>query len=62
LAELTDTQQNHVVLFAFMDLFDKMALFVFYLEMIMKWLDDFGIFWNDWWNIIDFVVTIGVRC
>ncbi|XP_051975481.1 cation channel sperm-associated protein 2-like isoform X2 [Xyrauchen texanus] len=31
---------------------------VFFLEILLKWLDDFWLFWESKWNIFDFAVTV----
>ncbi|KAI9218701.1 Ion transport protein-domain-containing protein [Blastocladiella britannica] len=58
-AELTDTQEDYVVLFQAMDIIDKISLFVFFLEIFLKWTDNFKKFWYDAWNCFDFAVTLG---
>ncbi|KAJ3360569.1 hypothetical protein GGF32_008312 [Allomyces javanicus] len=58
-AELTDTIDQNVVLFQVMDILDKMSLFVFYLEIALKWTDSFLGYWSDSWNLFDFAVTLG---
>ncbi|CAD5110640.1 DgyrCDS24 [Dimorphilus gyrociliatus] len=39
-------------------LLDYCALFVFILEIGLKWIDDFWEFWVSGWNIFDFLVTL----
>lgn len=33
---------------------------IFVFEIIFKWIDGFWIFWNNGWNIFDFVVIVMV--
>ena len=43
-----------------LDIFDYCSLFLFMVEIVLKWLDDFSNFWKNGWNIFDFIVTVGV--
>uniref|UniRef100_A0A2I3GFH5 Cation channel sperm associated 2 n=1 Tax=Nomascus leucogenys TaxID=61853 RepID=A0A2I3GFH5_NOMLE len=36
-------------------------LFIFILEILLKWLSNFSVFWKSAWNVFDFVVTMLVR-
>uniref|UniRef100_A0A7N9D2Z7 Ion transport domain-containing protein n=1 Tax=Macaca fascicularis TaxID=9541 RepID=A0A7N9D2Z7_MACFA len=36
-------------------------LFIFFLEILRKWLSNFSLFWKSGWNVFDFVVTMLVR-
>ena len=40
-----------------LDIFDYCTLFVFALEIFLKWTDNFITFWKNGWNIFDFFVT-----
>ncbi|XP_041966142.1 cation channel sperm-associated protein 2-like isoform X3 [Alosa alosa] len=40
-----------------LDMMDWSILAIFFLEMLLKWLDNFRHFWKSTWNIFDFVVT-----
>ncbi|XP_072038186.1 cation channel sperm-associated protein 2-like [Amphiura filiformis] len=42
-----------------LDIFDYCSLFLFMVEIVLKWLDDFINFWKNGWNIFDFIVTVG---
>ncbi|XP_072166892.1 cation channel sperm-associated protein 2-like isoform X1 [Diadema setosum] len=42
----------------FLEIFDYCSLFLFMVEILLKWLDNFFLFWNNGWNIFDFVVTV----
>ncbi|PIK56711.1 putative cation channel sperm-associated protein 2-like [Apostichopus japonicus] len=42
-----------------LDIFDYCSLFLFMVEIILKWIDNFWSFWSDNWNIFDFAVTVG---
>uniref|UniRef100_A0A2I3LN02 Cation channel sperm-associated protein 2 n=1 Tax=Papio anubis TaxID=9555 RepID=A0A2I3LN02_PAPAN len=33
-------------------------LFIFFLEILLKWLSNFSLFWKSGWNVFDFVVTM----
>ncbi|XP_071794192.1 cation channel sperm-associated protein 2-like [Asterias amurensis] len=39
-------------------IFDYCSLFIFMIEIILKWMDDFISFWKNGWNIFDFIVTV----
>ena len=43
-----------------LQIFDYCALTMFVLEIILKWIDGFWTFWNNGWNIFDFIVTLMV--
>lgn len=43
-----------------LQIFDYCALTIFVLEIILKWIDGFWKFWNNGWNIFDFLVTLMV--
>ena len=45
----------------FLDIFDYLALMVFILEILLKWIDGFFEFWKNGWNVFDFFVTVLVR-
>ncbi|XP_011784908.1 PREDICTED: uncharacterized protein LOC105502860 [Colobus angolensis palliatus] len=36
-------------------------LLIFILEILLKWLSNFSLFWKSAWNVFDFVVTMLVR-
>uniref|UniRef100_A0A2K6MA42 Ion transport domain-containing protein n=1 Tax=Rhinopithecus bieti TaxID=61621 RepID=A0A2K6MA42_RHIBE len=36
-------------------------LLIFILEILLKWLSNFSLFWKSGWNVFDFVVTMLVR-
>ncbi|KAJ8029473.1 Cation channel sperm-associated protein 2 [Holothuria leucospilota] len=42
-----------------LEIFDYCSLFLFMVEIILKWIDDFWSFWKDGWNIFDFAITVG---
>ena len=37
---------------------DVCCLWVFLLEIVLKWMDDFKLFWKNGWNKLDFIVTV----
>eukprot|EP00736_Rhodelphis_marinus_P001469 Rmarinus@m.27381 len=41
-----------------LELMDNIVLISFSVEIALKWLDNFKAFWNDGWNLFDFVITI----
>ena len=43
-----------------LDIFDSCTLVIFCMEIIIKWIHNFGEYWNDSWNIFDFVITLMV--
>ncbi|XP_065828370.1 cation channel sperm-associated protein 2-like [Oscarella lobularis] len=46
------------VLFTMLTVFDYFSLFFFVLELVLKWTDDFFVFWKNGWNIFDFIITL----
>ena len=44
-----------------LNVFDYITLVVFVLEILIKWIDGFWIFWDNGWNIFDFSVTAMVK-
>ncbi|XP_046839003.1 cation channel sperm-associated protein 2-like [Xenia sp. Carnegie-2017] len=40
-----------------LEIFDYITLVVFVMEILVKWLDGFFIFWKNGWNVFDFFVT-----
>ncbi|XP_028399254.1 LOW QUALITY PROTEIN: cation channel sperm-associated protein 2-like [Dendronephthya gigantea] len=41
----------------FLNVIDYITLVVFVLEILVKWVDGFWVFWKNGWNIFDFFVT-----
>lgn len=52
---------NLEVLKLILDMMDWSILAIFFLEILLKWLDNFMHFWKSTWNVFDFVVTFLVR-
>jgi hypothetical protein len=44
-----------------LNVFDYITLVVFVMEIIIKWVDGFWVFWKNGWNNFDFFVTAMVR-
>uniref|UniRef100_A0A8K9WWM1 Cation channel sperm associated 2 n=1 Tax=Oncorhynchus mykiss TaxID=8022 RepID=A0A8K9WWM1_ONCMY len=44
-----------------LEMLDWSILAIFFLEILLKWLDNFWNFWKSTWNIFDFAVTMLVR-
>eukprot|EP00794_Sanderia_malayensis_P009747 gene9747-10744_t len=42
----------------FLNIFDQLSLMVFVLEIMLKWIDGFVVFWKNGWNVFDFFITI----
>lgn len=42
-------------------LLDLIFLCIYGAEIVLKWLDSFTEYWQDGWNVFDFVVTVVVR-
>ena len=38
--------------------FDRLSLIVFTFEILLKWVDNFVLFWRNGWNNFDFIVTV----
>jgi len=45
----------------FLEVFDFFFLCLFVAEIILKWIDDFGGFWSDGWNVFDCLITSMVQ-
>ncbi|KAL7750064.1 Cation channel sperm-associated protein 2 [Sorochytrium milnesiophthora] len=58
-AEYQDSEDANYGFFQALTLIDIMSLFVFYVEILLKWFDNFWDFWRDNWNLFDFLVTLG---
>ncbi|KAJ1501663.1 Cation channel sperm-associated protein 2, partial [Coelomomyces lativittatus] len=58
IAELSDSEADHVDLFRVLLYLDHFSLYVFYLEIGLKWLDKFNDYWKDAWNFFDFGITV----
>ena len=43
-----------------LDIFDYCALAVYLIEIVLKWIDSFWLFWKNRWNVFDFVITFTV--
>ncbi|XP_062520595.1 cation channel sperm-associated protein 2-like [Corticium candelabrum] len=60
-SELTDAvssgEDSLMALVVILDMFDYFCLFWFVIEIILKWIDDFRMFWKNGWNIFDFLIT-----
>ncbi|KAK2189943.1 hypothetical protein NP493_93g04023 [Ridgeia piscesae] len=56
--DLVNTSATLEVVKLVLDMFDYWTLYVFVLEIILKWIDNFWHFWKNRWNIFDFVVTV----
>ncbi|XP_038076596.1 cation channel sperm-associated protein 2-like [Patiria miniata] len=54
-----DSNPNLAGLKQALEIFDYCSLFLFMVEILLKWMDDFVSFWKNGWNIFDFFVTVG---
>nr|XP_014342687.1 PREDICTED: cation channel sperm-associated protein 4 isoform X2 [Latimeria chalumnae] len=43
-----------------LSLFKKIVLVVFMAEIFLKWYYGFEIFWKDGWNVLDFIIVMGL--
>ncbi|XP_046890527.1 cation channel sperm-associated protein 2-like isoform X1 [Hypomesus transpacificus] len=58
-AEIFDNMDPSLhILKLVLDMLDWSILAIFFLEIFLKWMDNFWQFWKSTWNIFDFVVTI----
>ncbi|KAG5461326.1 MAG: hypothetical protein BJ554DRAFT_6497 [Olpidium bornovanus] len=57
-AELQSKENEYWTFFAFVSVVDKFSLCIFSIEIGLRWLDNFAGFWNEGWNVVDFVITI----
>uniref|UniRef100_A0A4W4EIB8 Ion transport domain-containing protein n=1 Tax=Electrophorus electricus TaxID=8005 RepID=A0A4W4EIB8_ELEEL len=61
-AEIFDKMEPHFQILAIvLDILESGILGIFFLEILLKWLDNFWQFWKSSWNIFDFCVTILVN-
>ncbi|XP_035382788.1 cation channel sperm-associated protein 2-like [Electrophorus electricus] len=57
--EIFDKMEPHFQILAIvLDILESGILGIFFLEILLKWLDNFWQFWKSSWNIFDFCVTI----
>lgn len=47
-----------VVLREFLGFIDAFTVVVFSTEIVLKWMDNFKVFWKDYWNVFDLLVTV----
>ncbi|KAM6972947.1 cation channel sperm-associated protein 2-like [Aplochiton taeniatus] len=58
-AEVSDNEDPKLeILKLVLDILDWSILAIFFLEIFLKWVDNFPLFWKSTWNIFDFSVTI----
>jgi hypothetical protein len=55
--EYTDDFQLHTEAIHVFDMIDLVVFLVFVTEIGLKWTDSFWGYWQDPWNIFDFIVT-----
>lgn len=59
--EIADRNESYLEpLKLFLDIFDYCSLFIFSLEIILKWMEAFVPFWRSAWNVFDCLVTFAV--
>jgi len=58
--ELPTTPEVYTHIQSILEMFDLFSLYMFILEILLKWVDNFVDFWSSGWNIFDFLVTIVV--
>ncbi len=47
-----------IVLQEFLEFIDAFTVIVFSVEIVLKWIDNFRGFWNNYWNVFDLIVTV----
>ena len=47
-----------VVVREFLRFVDAFTVIVFSVEILLKWMDSFSVFWKDSWNVFDLLVTV----
>ncbi|KAL5267104.1 hypothetical protein ACHWQZ_G004218 [Mnemiopsis leidyi] len=57
-SELPTTPEVYTHIQSILEMFDLFSLYMFILEILLKWVDNFVDFWSSGWNIFDFLVTI----
>ena len=55
---VTATNSKNVKAVQIIRTIDYCCLWIFMLEIFLKWIDDFRLFWQNGWNQLDFCVTI----
>lgn len=55
---VTVTNSKNVIAVQILRTIDYCCLWLFMLEILLKWIDDFRLFWQNGWNQVDFCVTI----
>lgn len=53
--------EKHFTILTILHLVDITIIALFFLEIVVKWLDDFKQFWASGWNNFDFGITVAVR-
>eukprot|EP01112_Ceratiomyxa_fruticulosa_P012269 TRINITY_DN3389_c0_g1_i2.p1 TRINITY_DN3389_c0_g1~~TRINITY_DN3389_c0_g1_i2.p1 ORF type:complete len:573 (+),score=116.85 TRINITY_DN3389_c0_g1_i2:221-1939(+) len=56
-AQVELNQETHYAILSAAHTIDSLILLVFGLEILLKWVDSFVDFWNNGWNVFDFVIT-----
>ncbi|KNC52386.1 uncharacterized protein AMSG_12160 [Thecamonas trahens ATCC 50062] len=57
-AELSENESEYWLTLRILYFLDLFALYVFLLEIGLKWIDSFMKFWQSGWNVFDFLVTL----
>ncbi|XP_063686203.1 cation channel sperm-associated protein 2-like [Bolinopsis microptera] len=57
-SELPSTPEVYAHIQSILEMFDLFSLYMFVLEILLKWADNFVDFWSSGWNIFDFLVTV----
>ena len=50
-----------VVVKHILEFIDAFTVIVFSVEILLKWIDNFFMFWKDYWNVFDLIVTLLVH-
>jgi len=57
-ADYEDNRGDAPSFFDFTAVLDNVSLFLFVLDILLRWADNFKQFWTDGWNIFDFLITV----
>ncbi|KAI8926773.1 Ion transport protein-domain-containing protein, partial [Entophlyctis helioformis] len=52
------TVGEHWFIFQAVSIVNQLCLIIYYLDILLKWIDDFSAFWKEEWNIADLCIDI----
>ena len=57
----TSDSTGLLVLRELLNFIDSFTVIMFSVEIVLKWIDNFKLFWRNPWNVFDLLVTVLVR-